>query len=890
MTPSPPHAARLIGHEAIGVVDDQPHWVLRPAGQLRVLVPRAGRQPPTLVLTVEGARFETTESRPQLYDRVLELTYADLSIGDTGTLEVHWDAESRSWPVKIMPGRDDSAANGAFDTESGTHRGSKARYRATLSAACRWRKEQTSAVERMWGLFFAARVARAANDWDAAIALWRAAADAAGELGVPSWRGSFLRAAAFVALHNLWDLGTAQDLLDEAETHTPAEDYVGHYRGQYSLGLLAIRAGDPLRAAAHIDRAIEEAMHLGESPATISSVRSGLQTIDGEAADIDEVEGPIAEYTVDAVALRVNRSWTLLMLAVQHRDLTLIERALTTLGHARSAHRGMQGDDLTARIALNLAWARSLGGELGRARAELMSIDHGQLDPAIRYEAGLLLARIHLAFGEVRVAINDLTELRRHLARLDPWTLFHIRAGVSQSYGQALAATGKPEAALEVFHETLDSLDVAVRRFSVSQRSTFLGRRTPLFDAAQLIDDTIDIVTQYGSPAEAVLVVERALSRSRDQLWQRCRVDLWPPDKRDAWLAHEAELSRLEAETMRGRRARRLTATERDDLLGRLGRAMRHAWEQMRTLLAEVDGRERPPPSLDDVSERLAPTERVLVEWIRADGTARRWWLSPGGCSACDGTPLETLIADAEHLYLVTSPRSRLWDELPDIRLGDDPLMTRMSISFLPSLASLMDPISAMGERPIVIADPRHDLPQAADDGPYIANLLGGDLLAGRAATRKAVLSAAKHPSVFHFSGHGERSSGTEDAAELQLGRRSTLRAEEIVLAGLSANVVVLNGCSTGQGFSAHMLSLPAAFLAAGSGQVLATTRPVLDDEASRFIRDFYDLGGARAPGRALAQASARAYARGSDIWSAYRLIGARPSDDSAPDAGGARG
>src|SRR5262249_31590707 len=99
---------------------------------------------------------------------------------------------------------------------------------------------------------------------------------------------------------------------------------------------------------------------------------------------------------------------------------------------------------------------------------------------------------------------------------------------------------------------------------------------------------------------------------------------------------------------------------------------------------------------------------------------------------------------------------------------------------------------------------------------------------------------------------------------------------------GIAPRVAVLAGCATAassdeEGWGA----MPSAFLVAGTRTVVATLRPVADDDAARVMTAFYDARGDEHPAIALANAqrdlAAHASPRG---WASFAVWGnAEPSD-----------
>jgi CHAT domain-containing protein len=104
----------------------------------------------------------------------------------------------------------------------------------------------------------------------------------------------------------------------------------------------------------------------------------------------------------------------------------------------------------------------------------------------------------------------------------------------------------------------------------------------------------------------------------------------------------------------------------------------------------------------------------------------------------------------------------------------------------------------------------------------------------------------------------------------------SQLTAGDIMRSGLSAQVVVLSGCATGDGSTLRgegVLGLTYGFLANGAGSVVASLWPVEDATTARFMNEFYRAY--RATGRAAealrtAQLRTRGNPSAAFVWSSF--------------------
>jgi CHAT domain-containing protein len=208
----------------------------------------------------------------------------------------------------------------------------------------------------------------------------------------------------------------------------------------------------------------------------------------------------------------------------------------------------------------------------------------------------------------------------------------------------------------------------------------------------------------------------------------------------------------------------------------------------------------------------------------------------------------------------------------------DRPLVSVPSLS---ALVALERPRGEAPDSPLVLADPRGDLPAARAEGADVARLLGCPVRTGREATagemRRASRARALHLAT--HAGLGPRGSWLELAG----GRVS---ASEIVAGRIGPRLVVLASCASGARPGRQMWgSLGASFLAAGSRSVLASLWSVEDAPTRELILRFYSEGGAPDPAGALARAQRVAIGRGLSpkIWAPFVLLGSDRPLDAAP-------
>jgi len=158
---------------------------------------------------------------------------------------------------------------------------------------------------------------------------------------------------------------------------------------------------------------------------------------------------------------------------------------------------------------------------------------------------------------------------------------------------------------------------------------------------------------------------------------------------------------------------------------------------------------------------------------------------------------------------------------------------------------------------------------------------------AGIASVRAALRS---NPSVIHFATHivtapGDYSSGLIALSLDRSGAMGLMGPTEIAAHTVSANLVVLNGCHSGQGDAlpeAGLMGLTRAWLGAGAKAVLATRWDIPDEAGQTVMVEFYRALRAhpeRGSAFALRQAQLRVSGNRDSpstpaVWAAYYLLG----------------
>ena len=186
---------------------------------------------------------------------------------------------------------------------------------------------------------------------------------------------------------------------------------------------------------------------------------------------------------------------------------------------------------------------------------------------------------------------------------------------------------------------------------------------------------------------------------------------------------------------------------------------------------------------------------------------------------------------------------------------NDSFLVSKYSIQITPSLNTLKASLQRVNDSDfgfaLFIGNPKTssnlpDLPGAAEEVKYLANVFQATPLLGREARKQVILQRLSEASIIHIAAHGESKRGeiilapdsSHDQQEL-----FHLTQEDITGVPVEAHLVVLCCCYTGRGkvSSEGVVGIARSFLAAGARSVLATLWPIDDVATTEFIKRFYD-------------------------------------------------
>jgi hypothetical protein len=768
--------------------------------------------------------------------------------------------------------------------------------RAALAAAL----PAMDAETRLWAAVEEARLHQQEGDGPGALAAWERAAEVAAAAGVPTEVSRRYRAAAQHALR-MHRFTQAEALLERAAAASAsADDPVAAGRSDYLRAIAARELGDLRTAVRLFRRARALAWTLGVdadwSMAT-ELLAALLQDLGrhGEALELlDALQTYMSSRPPDGVTtarLRRARAWVLAKAMVEGAVPADWQRARALFESALTATRSYPDPTEEAETLLGLAWLEWQAGAPERARAVLAAADrlHAAQRSWTRLFAALLRAELHLAAGDPdgAAAAFAAVEARasEELGGAASESAWRARYGL----GRARLLVGDEDGALAAFRAALALRD------QLGRRTALRDERAPYFaDRRAVVDDTARLLLARGDAAGALAVATAEQTRVLRAVESRLRVSWLSREQRAAWEARVARYHALRDEHDAARQALDLSAgPERDALAARaatlradVDAAFEDAWAVLDAATGAAAGTPDDPGA---ALLRAALGEReALLAFVRLGAGWQAFVVTRAGVETAPvGDPARPLagwderLAAVEHVFVVAGGLAAA-ESYGGLALADGRLLLEhVGLSWLPDAATLLRlPRAAAGPTgaPLVVADPRRDLPHAAREGRELAaRLAGARLLAGDDASRGRVLGAADEAPLLHFAGHGELHAGDPWDAHLQLAGEETLTVADVLAARPRPGLVVLSGCRTGQQAAlsrSESLSLPAAFLLAGARAVVAADRDLKDEDARRFVARFYQEGGLRQPGRALRATALALRREGDGPWDAFRLMG----------------
>ena len=750
---------------------------------------------------------------------------------------------------------------------------------------------------------------RAQAGGEAAITAWEDAAALARAQGVPTEVSRRLRAAAAVAIRQraferagrVLDAARAADGPDlpDGQPANPA----GLVRLEVQLAYRDKAVGDFRLATEHLEDAVRRARELGLDADWASAgqaLATLLQDQGRHHAALELLAQVQAFYDKNPDApdggatLRNNAGW-ILRRAMAEGAMPFDARRLSELFDAALKDARKHGDWLNEAVARsNRTWAALDAGDLDaaeRARGDWQTAE--RLAPAFSgFELRLTGAELALRRGQAGAALAEALEIGR-VAEEESQGL--VSDGLVEAHhieARARVALGQRTEARARYGTLLTELRaLALRTDLQGDRSPFLARRRSIHDEATAL------ALVAGDLADAFDHVDEASSPALQSLRQQLARERMPPDERaavqtriQAWLVERDAVDALAA------RRRVAADDERPALDVELTRRRAALARDFDTLGSRLAPRSGARPS--EVAKVLPPRHALLLFYTESGRPAafraaggRITHFDPGVGPEALFARLRVACGDDLLTYIVPGdvPAARTlvdaWPErglaqlpfaaffldTPDAPVGQmpDPRPTQALPIGDPSgnlPHARRDVDAAVGQMPdprpthaLLIGDPSGNLPHARREVETISAWLGVGpgrrVLLGEDATRANVLSAlqsgAGPPTLLHFAGHGILSAESAWDAHLALAAGGRLTVADVLALRAPLARVILDGCQTGSGVdlsATEQVSLADAFLLAGAGTVIATTREIDDALARSLLVRFYADGGAARP------------------------------------------
>jgi CHAT domain-containing protein/Tfp pilus assembly protein PilF len=595
----------------------------------------------------------------------------------------------------------------------------------------------------------------------------------------------------------------------------------------YSSALKSFNATGEKGHVAAVESLIATGLsYLGDSKA---SWRHRLASLNG-SEDLHDLRRVHRLYSNAADAAMVER---LPLVALSFQD-----EALTTAPSWKSALILMEAHLYRASILGNLGRQKETAEELDRARQSLADID----DETIKVGES---AALDAAAGELEIGSRP-EEAEKILGRaLDYFRHTKHSVRVPQVYlarGRAFLKSGDPDRAETDFNRGIEELE--------RQRELQGQFRASFFDASRdLFSELIELeALGRDHPDIALAYAERFRTHDDPASWSRGPGGKGQPQA--------GKKNGLETASIRSQLPPATALLYFASLNDRL-----FSW------LVTRDGVRFSQKEIGsgELVRRVA-IFRSALETRASDREIRRW-----GSQFYEDLLRPQIAALPTSTTLVIIPDGAL-EDLPFAGLYDQRsrryVIEDRGVALAPSAAAFLrarqrriDDSAEHDLTAIAVGNPQFDqkafpglasLPYAETEARSVASVYpGSELLLGKAATRRDLLSAATRHAVIHFAGHALTNSEYPEFSRLVLAPQDSrdsgsLFARDIPQQDLSrVSLVVLAACRSAQAARSQSegpLNLVRPFLAAGVPNVLGTLWDIDDRSSSAFFVRFHTL------------------------------------------------
>jgi len=628
------------------------------------------------------------------------------------------------------------------------------------------------------------------------------------------------------------DSAAAMAAYDEAlRAYQRDDDAPGASRAALGVAGAWLARGELARAMEASQLAIERADRAGD-PRMQLYTRLGHADLLRRQGQLVAAEQALARAD-DLASAPADRAWLALKRGILYVDLHLDALARAQLVRVLAlVPLGVVASDVVVAARLNLAWIERRAGDLGLAQQHVDAAAAIRPDDShVRVNRALILADR----GELDAAARELAAAERASPSVESSSWIAYNAGI------VAGRRGDLDGETAAFQRSIDGVRALTSRAGPCAADVAASHRRPylrLIGArARRGDWKSALALVMELDARALLATERApaarpVHPSAPRAAQASAPALPPVDVVvSAWRGRRLVIAVSDEETLW-----RLEVSD-----GRVtGVAVGPAIElEARARALETD-----------------PTDAAAASALGAAIAP------PGVAGTRPGDVLDVLVIGA----IARAPLAAL---TRDGRAISDRTPLARVLGILPRAA----PRARTG-RSVVLGDPRDDLPSARAEAASVAAKLAVPAQLGPAATTGA-LASARGAKLLHVAAHAQVDAG---GARLLLADRA-LGRDDIAAGDGAPAVVVLASCGGAIARDdAGWGSLAAAFIAAGSDAVIASSWSVDDAATRRFVDALYAQPVREHPAHALAaaQATSRA-ALPARIWAAFTVIAAPP-------------
>ncbi len=672
------------------------------------------------------------------------------------------------------------------------------------------------------------------------------------------------------------EVGAARSIAQQARTlDLSIANKPGLARQAYILGGIARQSGETMRAIRELRTALDLSQDFGpEAIYSLAGAYLGLAL--SEVGRFEEAVEVLDKFAPTSSAPNYVRSpyfsnrasllWQAHRAKAWHVDLAMVAGLFR---RALSVGAGVVSNQENSNLRARLAAVEMERGNLAAATRILHNLTQSSDEElgSVRWLAPLLSARLALLEGDFPQAARA---ARTIIERLDgnPDAEAETTAVALALLGQAEIGEGNARSGIQHLENSLSRIEELSLDHALPQ-----GRSSFYFRNRQVRSVLTKAYYDAGNMQAAWHAAERASDFLIRTLDSRARIDADPA----SWRKHVAHRERAR---YRESECLVLAPTLRRKCQQEVAQAQEAATRTLEVFHGNAARRRGAARlSSSDIRANLSPNEAILS--VHSAGTKWRSFFVTesevlGNLADDPMIPWLSRLAKLKHLYVV-SEDSEVAFGLPLVEVAGEAIAQRLLVSYVPTSAFVVGRVSTRTNETTTFIVPSLDLPKTLLATRFLAETTpASHLLQGSQALRAPIFAALAQADNLHFAGHGSIDANSPESwsNRLRIAGGAYLDVNDVLTARLQLSTVILSGCSTGPLASQHSVGLAEAWLIAGSGSVLATTRPIRDGASTQLIADLYNFGWPKTPGPAWQRAVQAAVMRGDDAWKNYRFHG----------------